>query len=291
MLILFPHRLGQMKNGVQNTPLFLQKLLKNNCREVRSFLPVDIEGEIPKVRYRKVRYTIVECNNSDKNKYKNMVHNLKNLYISNQSILGRKINIGGDHSMSIATLADSLNKFADKDLKVLWFDAHPDINTYESSESKNFHGMPLSYLTGLNENPDFSFIQHKLNFNNLMYIGIRDIDCYEKKIIGEKNIKYITCDEINDDWNKSLEKIIKFTANNPIHLSFDVDCMDPEIIPCTGTTHGNGLNLMNTKKILDRLVHANIINMDLTEINLELGNEEEQKKTISNTLHLFDKYL
>ena len=124
-----------------------------------------------------------------------------------------------------------------------------------------------------------------------MYIGIRDIDCYEKKIIGEKNIKYITCDEINDDWNKSLEKIIKFTADNPIHLSFDVDCMDPEIIPCTGTTHGNGLNLMNTKKILDRLVHANIINMDLTEINLELGNEEEQKKTISNTLHLFDKYL
>ena len=160
-----------------------------------------------------------------------MVYNLKNLYTSNQSIVGRKINIGGDHSMSIATVADSLNKFADKDLKVLWFDAHPDINTYESSKSKNYHGMPLSYLTGLSKNSDFSFIHHTLDFDNLMYIGIRDIDHYEKKIIEEKNIKYISCNEVNHNLNKSLDKIINFIGNSPIHLSFDVDCMDPAFAP------------------------------------------------------------
>ena len=124
-----------------------------------------------------------------------------------------------------------------------------------------------------------------------MYIGIRDIDKYEKEIIDEKNIKYISCDEVNNNLDKSLDKIFEFIGNNPIHLSFDVDCMDPEIIPCTGTRYNNGLNLINTKKILDKLVDTNIVNIDITEINLELGNKEESDKTISNTLHLFDKYL
>lgn len=266
MLILFPHRLGQLRSGVQNAPLYFKKILKNNSM-------------------------IIDCNNSDINKYRNMTNNLQNLYLFNSEISERKINIGGDHSMSLATVADSLNKFPENDLKVIWFDAHPDINTYESSESKNFHGMPLGYLTGLGKNSDFSFIINKLSFDNLMYIGIRDIDKYEKEIIDEKNIKYISCDEVNNNLDKSLDKIYEFIGNNPIHLSFDVDCMDPEIIPCTGTRYDNGLNLVNTKIILDKLFDTNIVNIDITEINLELGNKEERDKTISNTLHLFDKYL
>ena len=140
-------------------------------------------------------------------------------------------------------------------------------------------------------NSDFPFIINKLSFNNLMYIGIRDIDDHEKKIIDKNNIQYISCDEVNNNLNESLDKIINFIGNNPIHLSFDVDCMDPEIIPCTGTKCMNGLNLINTKIILDKLVDKNIVNIDITEINLELGSQEERKKTISNTLHLFDKYL
>ena len=265
MLIFFAHKLGQLRNGVQNSPRYLKKILKNNSIEVK-------------------------CNNSDIHRYGNMVNNLKKLYVSNTKITERKINIGGDHSMSIATVAESLNRFPNNELKVLWFDAHPDINTYDSSESKNFHGMPLSYLTGLCQNPDFSFINNKLNFDNLMYIGIRDIDNYERKVIDEHNIKYISCDEINNNVDQSLDTILNFIDNNPIHLSFDVDSMDPSIIPCTGTRYGNGLNLINTKKILDKLVDTNIVNIDITEINLELGNKEEREKTISNTLLLFNKY-
>ena len=174
--------------------------------------------------------------------------------------------------------------------KVIWFDAHPDINTYESSESKNFHGMPLAYLTGLCENEDFSFILNKLNFNNLLYIGIRDIDNYEKKVIDKYGIQYISSEEVNNNVEESIDKINKFIEDKPVHLSFDVDCMEPEIIPCTGTRYDGGLNL-NTKKILDSLVDNNIVNIDLTEINLELGNKSDRDKTLSNTLFLFDKYL
>ena len=264
MIIYFPHKLGQIRNGVQNTPFYLKKILNN-------------------------KYIDVSCNNSKINKYNNMISNLNNLYLANSNICGKKINIGGDHSMAIATVADSLNRY-NNNLKVLWFDAHPDINTYNASKSKNYHGMPLSYLTGLCTNDDFSFIKNKLNFDNLMYIGIRDIDDFEKKVIKDHNIKYITCNEINNNFKKSLKKINNFVENTPVHLSFDVDCMDPTIIPCTGTTFSEGLNF-NVKNILDNLLFdADIVNIDITELNFELGDENDKKKTMNNLLYLFNKY-
>ena len=264
MFIYFPHKLGQLKNGVQQTPIYFKKILKKKSATIK-------------------------CDNSKKN-IKNMANNLHKLYNCNAMISERKINIGGDHSMAIATVADSLNRYPPNKLKVLWFDAHPDINTYKSSISKNYHGMPLAYLTGLCKSNYFPFIVNKLNFNNLMYIGIRDIDDYEKHIINKYNIKYISCTEINNKTYESLHKIQDFIKNDPFHLSFDVDCMDPSIVPCTGTTSEKGIN-MNIKIILDNLFNYNIVNMDITEINLNLGNKRDKKKTMINILNLFDKYL
>ena len=263
MIIYFPHKLGQLKNGVQQTPIYFKKLINN-------------------------RYIDVNCNNSLTNKDFNLKNNLHNLYLINNKITSPKINIGGDHSMSIATVASSLNLHKDN-LKVLWFDAHADINTYESSLTKSYHGMPLSFLTGLGKN-DFEFIKNKLNFNNLMYIGIRDIDNYEKEIIKKYNIKYLSVKQINNNLFESIEIINNFVGNKPIHLSFDVDCMDPKIINCTGTKSKYGLNL-NTKVILDNLSKKNLCNMDITEINFELGNNRDKMKTINNLNKLFDRYL
>ena len=62
--------------------------------------------------------------------------------------------------MSIATVSDSMERYAD--LRVIWVDAHCDINTYEKSSSKNYHGMPLSFLSGLDKNDSFDFIKNKL---------------------------------------------------------------------------------------------------------------------------------
>ena len=150
--------------------------------------------------------------------------------------------------------------------------------------------MPLSYLTGLDVNSDFEFIKKRLNLDNLLYIGIRDIDKYEKDIIEKYKIKYLTCDEINTNLEESLEFIINFISDSPVHVSFDVDCMDPGIICCTGTKSNNGLNL-NVKKILDSLINLNIVNMDITEINLELGDDMDKKRSISNILYIFNRYL
>ena len=201
---------------------------------------------------------------------------VNNLYQENKKINEPKINIGGDHSMAISTIADSLNKH--KNLKVIWIDAHPDINTYENSVSKNVHGMPLSYLTGLDSSEHFSFIKNKLPFDNLMYIGIRDIDEFEKDIIFKNNIKCLTVDDINNNNDQSIEKILNFINDDPVHLSFDVDGIDPSYIPCTGTDVPNGLNIDSTKNILDNI--NNIVNIDITELNLELGNDNDKFKLL-----------
>ena len=264
-LINFPHLLGQKKLGVNKNGKYLKKVLKNEFIDVK-------------------------CNNSIRNKYSNMVYNLWNLYAKNV-LYSKKINIGGDHSMSIATVADSLNRTKEGELKVLWFDAHPDINTYKSSPSKNFHGMPLSFLTGLDENDDFSFIVNKLPIQNIMYIGIRDINRFEQKIIDKYYMWNLTSDEVNDDPEECYQVITSFIGNNPFHLSFDVDCLDPSIIPCTGTPVKKGLQLEQTKHILDKLTDKpNLINMDITELNLDIGSEYQQLSSLNNFLYLFDKH-
>ena len=153
--IFFQHGLGQRKLGVEKTPKILSKYF--------------------------VKYI-------DKHYVKNhgsIIQNMKALYLYNNSIEGKRINIGGDHSMTIATGAYSLNKY--NNTKFIWIDAHADINTIESSETGNYHGMPLGFLTGRSVTNMFSFLNNKLRYDHLLYIGIRDQDKYENQIIDEMN--------------------------------------------------------------------------------------------------------
>jgi len=256
-IILFPHKLGQLRVGVQKTPDIVKHFLKNK--------------NIMRVSTR-------NC----------LFKNLENLYNFNQDHLNPILNIGGDHSMSIATVASSLNKY--DNLKVIWFDAHADLNTYSSSQSKNYHGMPLSFLSGLDNDNRFHYIKKKLNFNNLFYIGIRDLDNYENEIINRYNIKYIKVNEINDSY-KCINLLDEFIKNDPVHISFDVDCIDISEMTSTGTPVRDGLNVESTKKILNFLRFKNVINVDITELNLDIGDTNQKFMSLANTLYLFDKYL
>ena len=191
--------------------------------------------------------------------------------------------------MAISTVASSLNKY--KDVKVIWIDAHPDINTFKNSKTKNYHGMPLSFLTGLDYNPKFSFIKNILPMKNILYIGIRDIDEYEKKIINEKKINYISVQDIRQNFKSSMVKINNFIDDSPIHVSFDVDAIDPKYIPCTGTPVKNGLNIKESINLMKYLEKYNLVSMDITELNLELGSINDKMKSISNFFKIFKSIL
>ena len=268
-LIYFPNKLGQRLNGVQYTPKILQEYVN------KPFFEVD-------------------CNNSEATRKANLFENLQKLYYVNASMTeGFRINIGGDHSMSIATVADSLNRVqTPEQLKVLWFDAHPDMNTYESSITKNYHGMPLAFLSGLCKEPAFSFIKQKLLLKNLMYIGIRDIDPFEQKVIDQYKINTLTVSDINKRPFSAIQKLREFIGNDSVHISFDVDCIDPKFIPCTGTAVSNGINIPVLSCILHSLKYHNIVNMDITELNFEACNTvKEQETSKENMWRLFENYL
>lgn len=255
--IFYPCALGQLKPGVKKTCEILKPYL--NCRSIY--------------------YVNTKSNN--------IYNNLMNLYTANKRMKGKRVNIGGDHSMSIATGAYSLNKYSN--LKMIWIDAHPDINTSYSSLTNNYHGMPLGFLTGLDYNPNFNFIKHTLNFKNILYIGLRDIDIFERKIIENANINYILSNEINNNTEHALLKINKFINNNNFHLSFDVDSMDPSIISTTGTPVKDGIFLSPMEKILSNLIiKPNMINMDITEMNLEIGTLDQKEKSLKSLLYLIN---
>lgn len=241
-----------MKRGVEHSPTLLKEFMKLQ------------------------NTTTVYCNNS-------LESNLHRLYKRNKKTFGQRINIGGDHSMSLATVAYTLNHFPES--KVVWFDAHPDINTSYSSETQNVHGMPLGFLTGLDTYQGFSFIKQKLSFRNLLYVGLRDIDDYEKNVLNICNINQITSEEVNNNPNNVIRKIQSFIDNDPFHLSFDVDCMDPSIMSSTGTPVENGILLKPMKKVLRNIMNSDkMVNMDITELNLELG---ENHSSLNNFLYLF----
>jgi arginase len=259
-IILFPHNLGQTKKGTENAPKILNKY----------------------INHKKHRVMVVKTTD-------NFFKNINNLYNKNKSTKGKIINIGGDHSMSIATIADTLNKYPNA--KVIYFDAHADINTYKSSKSKHYHGMPLSFVTGIDQDKKFPFIKNKLPFENLLYIGSRCWDIFEVNEVYKKNIKFLTPDDINNNFEESLNKIMNFVGNSPVHVSFDVDSIDPKYIPSTGTPVKNGIELDNAIKILDNLNNTKIVNMDITELNNKLGSTTDVDKSIKNTELLFSKFL
>lgn len=221
----------------------------------------------------------------------NLFKNLINLYNVNKAIKGPKINIGGDHSMAIATIADTLNQYPNA--KVIYFDAHGDINTYESALAKNYHAMPLSFITGIDKdvNGDFPFIKNKLKLENLLFVGTRCLDQYEVDIIHKYNIKTITPSEINNDLPTVLAKMEEFVGSSPFHISFDVDCMDPKYVPSTGTVDSGGIEMTRGKAILDYLYGKKVVNVDVTELNVSLGGEEEVLESEKNVVRLLEVYL
>lgn len=259
-IILFPHALGQSRGGVDKAPRFLKKFIN------------------------KKRHVIKNVPNTG-----NFFKNIQNLYKANAQTQGNIVNIGGDHSMAIATIADTMNKFPDA--RVIYFDAHADINTFASSKSKHYHGMPLSFVTGIDKNSHFNFIKNTLPLDNILYIGSRCWDPPEVDTVYKHGIKFLTPDEINKDFNRSMNLILDFVGDSPLHVSFDVDSIDPRYIPSTGTPVKNGIKLANAIKILDQLNAGKLVSLDITELNMDLGSKADGKKSGKYAEKLFDRFL
>lgn len=134
---------------------------------------------------------------------------------------------GGDHSVAIGSLLGSLREFEEtktsrkSKLGVIWIDAHADINTLESSESGNIHGMPLAFVTGIDRTWQWvNDTNLRLDFSDLYYWGIRDLDNFEIDTIHRYGIKVLSDKE-------EVMAIVDNPQYERIHTSLDIDGLDP----------------------------------------------------------------
>ncbi|TKA73917.1 hypothetical protein B0A55_05049 [Friedmanniomyces simplex] len=191
------------------------------------------------------------------------------------------LTLGGDHSIAIGTIsgtAKAMRERLGRDIAVIWVDAHADINTPETSDSGNIHGMPVAFLTGLaTDKPDapFGWLEEdqRISVKKLVYIGLRDIDRGEKKILREHGIKAFSMHDVD---RHGIGKVMDMAlgwigSDTPIHLSFDIDALDPMWAPSTGTAVRGGLTLREGDFIAE-CVHetGSLIALDLVEVNPSL---------------------
>jgi len=184
----------------------------------------------------------------------------------------RVVVFGGDHSIAMGSISGALKNYLN--LGVIWFDAHTDINTEESSPSSNAHGMPLAALMGLCKS-GINNKGGKLKPENVFWVGARDIDAGEGEIIRSRGIEdhVYTYDRVRQMGMSAvmndIRTILKANSVEYLHLSFDVDGMDPTIVFATGTPVMSGLNERECDEFIKELGTdmPQILSMDFVEYN------------------------
>lgn len=205
------------------------------------------------------------------------------------------LTIGGDHSIAVGTVYGHAT--VRKNSCLLWIDAHMDINTPSTSLSGNIHGMPLSFLIkGVPEfaqPPGYEWCSPCLSPKDVAYIGLRDIEPQEREICDELGIAAYTIDDIDkvgigEVIQKALESINP-RGDRPIHVSYDIDSLDPKEAPSTGTPVKGGLTLDEGIYIAQMVAETGCLSaIDMVEFNPAIGSEEEVTRTAMNTMELIN---
>ncbi len=177
--------------------------------------------------------------------------------------------IGGDHSIAAGTIGGVTHNEA---VGVLWVDAHGDFNTPETSPSGNLHGMPLATLigSGPDEWVNVGRPGPKLDPSQVILIGIRDLDRHERGLLKESGVGIYTMREIDERGmatvaNEALERLSHFSR---IHISLDMDSLDPSEAPGVGTPVPGGLTYREAHLLMEIIADSGSIgSVDVVEIN------------------------
>lgn len=195
------------------------------------------------------------------------------------------ITLGGDHSIGLGTVTGTLS--VHKDACLIWVDAHADINTPQGTLSGNLHGCPVSWLIGIADKiPGFEWTKPLLTPDRLVYIGLRDVDDDEKKILKQNKIKAFSMHDVD---KHGIGKVVEMALDHvnpkrdrPVHLSFDVDALDPSVAPSTGTPVRGGLTFREGHYICEAIAATEcLVAVDVVEVNPALGDETALFQTVT----------
>lgn len=194
--------------------------------------------------------------------------------------------LGGDHSVAIGSVAGvtSFYRQRGESVGLIWFDAHADMNTPETSPTGNIHGMPLAVLLGYgaSELTGIEGFSPKLDPRYCAHIGARDVDPGERELIKNLGIRFFTMREIDErGMSVCIDEAIAIAskASAGYHVTFDVDALDPGDAPGSGTVVRGGMTYREAHLAMEKIAEAGgALSLDVVEINtaLDINNKTAQ---------------
>jgi arginase len=194
--------------------------------------------------------------------------------------------LGGDHSVAIGTISGIARYYRKKKKRigVLWVDAHTDMNTPDSSPTGNIHGMPLAVLLGYGpkELVDIAGTEPALDPRGVCVFGARDVDSIERKIVKETGVRVYSMSELDERGTatcarEAIERCVDGTVG--VHLSFDLDGVDPQHAPGVGTPVPGGLNLRESHLVCEKAASTGkLLGVEMVELNPVIDSENRTGK-------------
>ncbi|MFX0540412.1 arginase [Roseovarius sp. S4756] len=186
---------------------------------------------------------------------------------------GLPIFMGGDHGLALGSVLGAANHAAreGRPLFVLWLDAHTDYHTPQSTGSGNLHGAPLGYVTGRDGFHGFPEVAHPVPHENICLLGLRSVDPDEREAMQATHVRYHDMRSIDEtgiasplsDFLAAVEK-----ANGMLHVSLDVDFLDPSFAPAVGTTVPGGATMREGHLAMEMICDSGLMtSLDLVELN------------------------
>ncbi len=190
--------------------------------------------------------------------------------------------LGGDHSIALGSVTGAARG---ERTGLIWVDAHGDFNTPETSPTGNIHGMPLAALCGLGDPRlvDIGRVGAKVRYEDVVLIGIRDLDPDEREELRRRGMAVFTMKEIDQQGMPRIaeQALARLRALPRVHVSLDADALDPEEAPGVGTPVRGGLTYREAHLLMELLSDAGVVtSLDLVEVNPILDRENETAQTL-----------
>ena len=271
--------LGVHVDGAKLGPAILEKNLnQKNINKIINIKANNIKKELDKNNLKK---NLNEINIFNQKLYTEVLNSLNNNNFP--------LTLGGDHSIAIASALASIKKY--NNLGIIWFDAHGDFHTFKSTISGNIHGLPFAAICNYEKKDLADF--HNGNFynpKNAVLVGGRDID-KPGEINNLKNagVTIFTTEDIRNlgidyVYNKAFE--IASNGTNGVHVSYDLDVIDPNIAPGVSIPAVDGINLEEAYSFADYMIKnkEKIKSIDLVELNPLRDIDKKTEKIANNIL-------
>ncbi|MHB8586237.1 MAG: arginase [Thermoplasmatota archaeon] len=181
--------------------------------------------------------------------------------------------LGGDHSIAMGTLAGIARHVGAGRTGIIWVDAHADFNTTDTTETGNIHGMPLAAIAGIGDPRlvDMGKVSPKVKPTNVVLVGVRDVDRAESELLKKAGISIFTMREIDERGiRRVMEDALQIACNGVerLHVSLDMDAVDPQEAPGVGTPVPGGLTYREAHLAMEMVAEVPFFrSLEVVEVN------------------------